>query len=667
MNAPYYFHPAGFPSRWGVIDVGLRCFHHCAMCFTLYMDGTDVPGQGMKNAKFHSKETILGMVDALADNGFLGFCTTGGEPALHPNIVEMVARATERGIASRIITLGQYLGRPMHKLKGNLIDELLAAGLTDFRLSVHEVDEHNFKELTGGSWAKQKANMDYLDSKGFQFMSNTTVTLRNFKRLPSIARELATHGVYNSTLLFMMAHYEHAQEQRAARIQSSYTEAAKYAREFVSILEDAKIPVITRYAPLCTIAGIERTHSGAIGVRYDPHEWMNAIDHKCNPATATPEIVRAMGARLPQVPGAPSDGLELLMAGPNSDFNGIPVVAGRGRPDGISKLFPKQCEGCSAMPVCDGMEPQYLERFGGKEFVPYLGENRGNVIDFARAAYRPSYYVKLKPDADIKSAIAREFQPTRITGSPRVSIIVTCYNYGQYLAECLTSVDLQTYDNIEVIIVDDGSTDNTREVAHEFIKDAYHDQSRPWTYYHQPNSGQPAYPRNKGIELSTGELIICLDADDILMPTYVEECVQALKENPIASIAYTGVTCFGDSDAQWQAPNFDGARLLMQNFITCASMFKKSMWKEVGGYKTYCRGAEDFNFWVQAVGLGHVGVPVPRQLWKYRVHSDGIFLSDVVPNFEEKYRQIVLNNVPLYPPIMVQQAKDGGKITRAVA
>ncbi len=666
MSKGYYFHPAGFPSRWGVLDVGLKCVHECGFCFYLYMDGTDDPTSGMRHAKFHSKDHVLGLVDSLADNGFLGFDITGGEPALHPNIIDIVALAAERGIASRIITLGQFLGRPMHGRKGILIEELIAAGITDFRLSVHECAETEFKALTGGSWAKQKANMDYLDANGFQYMTNTTVNQKNYKRLPLIAKELASHNVYNSTLLFMMAHYQWSQNGHAQEIQSGYVDAAKYAREFVDILEDAKIPVITRYAPLCTIAGLERTHSGAIGVRYDPHEWMNAMDHKLLPENVTPELTRALGARLPQVPGAPSDGLELLMAGPNSEFNGIPIVAGRGRADGISKLFPKQCEGCSAMPVCDGMEPQYLERFGGSEFVPYIGENRGNVIDFARAAYRPSYYVKLQPDADIKSAIAREFEPARITGSPRVSVIVTCYNYGQYLAECLASVEAQTYDNIEVVIVDDGSTDNTRDVAQDFIKDKYHDQSKPWTYYHQPNSGQPAYPRNKGIELSTGELVICLDADDMLMSTYVEECVQALKENPIASIAYTGVTCFGDSNQQWQAPNFDGARLLMQNFITCASMFKKSMWEQVGGYKAYCRGTEDWLLWIEAVGLGHVGVPIPRQLWKYRVHQDGIFMTEVAPNLEAKFRAIVLANPQLYPPPMVALAKSGQDVKRLV-
>lgn len=661
MNNSYYLHPAGYPSRFGVLDVGLKCVHSCGFCFYLYMDGSDDPTAGMRHADFHSKDHVLGLVDSLADNGFLGFDITGGEPALHPNIIDVAARASERQIASRLITLGQFLGRPMHGKKGKLIDELMAAGLTDFRLSVHECEEIPFKALTGGSWEKQKWNMDHLDAKGLQFMTNTTVNQKNFKRLPLIAKEIASHNVYNATLLFMMAHYQWSQNGHAQEIQSGYTEAAKYAREFVAILEDAKIPVITRYAPLCTIAGLERTHSGAIGVRYDPHEWMNAIDHKADPAKMMPEITAGMGRRLNQQAGQPSDGLNLVMG--TGKFGDIDIIGGRGSPNAIQKAFPKECTGCSAMPVCDGIEPQYLERFGGSEFVPYINQDRGNVLDAERLAYRPSYFVKLKPEADIKRVIANAFDPKKISDNPKVSVIVTCYNYGEYLDECLNSVAAQTYDNIEVIIVDDGSTDDTPIISAGFLM-GLSKPDRPWKYIRTENSGQPAYSRNRGIADSIGELILCVDADDILMPTMLEECVQALKKNPDASIAYTGVTTFGESNQQWHAPPFSYETLIQQNFICYASLYKKEIWEATGGYSTNLRGMEDYEQWIKASGLGYRGINIPRQLWKYRVHKDGIFMSEVVPNFETKFRQIVLNNPQLYPPEMVRIAREGKDVPR---
>lgn len=668
MTAPYYLHPAGHPSRWGVLDVGLKCVHSCGFCFYLYMDGSDDPTAGMRHAKFHTREHVIGLVDALADNGFLGFDVTGGEPALHPNIVDIVARATERGIASRIITLGQFLGRPMHGTSGNLIDELLRAGLTDFRLSVHECEEAPFKALTGGSWAKQLANMDHLDAKGFQFMTNTTINQKNYKRLPLIAKEIARHNVYNSTLLFMMAHYTWSRNGHAQEIQSRYTEAGKYAREFVDIIEAAKIAAIVRYAPLCTIAGLERNHVGALGVRYDPHEWMNAMDHKLVPADANQASPSHLAQRYALKAGDPSDGLHLLTG--NGELAGHQIIAGRGPAQAVQKVFPKQCAGCSAMPVCDGVEPQYIERFGGEEFVPYVGVDRGHVVDTARLAYRPAHFVKLAPDADIRGAVARAFVPDALITNPRVSVVVTCYNYGKYLAECLASIKAQTYDNIEVIIVDDASTDEETQkvVAWAATADGASAIGFPRRVIMlAENTGQPAFTRNIGIQASAGDLILCVDADDVLMPTMIEECVQALRQNPDASIAYTGVTCFGDASNQWSTAPFSYERLIMQNFICYASMYRREVWEATGGYRTNVRGMEDYDHWVHAAGLGFRAVPIPRQLWRYRMHQDGLFQSDVVPNFEAKYRQLVLNNWQLYPPNMVAAARAGRDVPREVS
>lgn len=664
MNAKYYLHPPGYPSRFGVVDVGLKCVHECGFCFYLYMDGSSDPTSGMRHAKFHSKEHVLGLVDGLADQNFVGFDVTGGEPALHPNIIDIAERATERGLVSRIITLGQFLQRPMHGRKGKLIDELLAAGLTDFRLSVHECAEEEFKALTGGSWAKQKANMDDLDAKGFQYMTNTTINQKNYKRLPLIAKEIARHNVYNATILFMMAHYQWSENGHAKEIQSRYTDAAKYCREYVDILESNKIPVIVRYAPLCTIAGLEKNHVGAVGVRYDPHEWMNAMDHKLDPEQVTPEITRAMTERVVFPYGEPSDQLHLISV--NGLVGTQEIVGGRGASSTmLRKLFPKECKGCSAMPVCDGVEPQYLERFGGSEFVPYLEDNRGQVLDRERMTYLPAYYVKLQADADMKAVIGRAFAPTPVSANPKVSVIVTCYNYGKYLRECLDSIVAQTYDNLEVHVVDDGSTDDTQEIVAEF---GLSSASRwIWRYTKTAHTGQPAYPRNRGVKESDGELIVCLDADDKLGPTYIEECVQALRRHPECAIAYTGVTCFGDKDEQWIARPFDYGTEIQQNFISCASMYRREVWDAVGGYATNCRGVEDYEFWIKACGAGFVGINVPRQLWFYRVHADGIFSTDVEPNFEDKFRQIVLNNPQLYPPQMVTMAKAGEKVQRLLA
>lgn len=110
--------------------------------------------------------------------------------------------------------------------------------------------------------------------------------------------------------------------------------------------------------------------------------------------------------------------------------------------------------------------------------------------------------------------------------TPLVSIIIPTYNYGHYLAEAIKSALAQTYPKIEIIVVDDGSTDNTREIA----------ESYPVQYYYQRNQGKGA-ALNNGVRLSKGDFFLCLDADDKLAPNYVEKTVkQAMKNHKIGFV-----------------------------------------------------------------------------------------------------------------------------------
>lgn len=104
---------------------------------------------------------------------------------------------------------------------------------------------------------------------------------------------------------------------------------------------------------------------------------------------------------------------------------------------------------------------------------------------------------------------------------PLVSIIITSNNYGRYLSDAIESALKQTYPNIEVIVVDDGSTDNTRGVAQRY----------PVLYFYQQNQGV-AVARNNGIKLSKGEYFVCLDADDKLAPEYVRKTIELMTKNP---------------------------------------------------------------------------------------------------------------------------------------
>ena len=113
----------------------------------------------------------------------------------------------------------------------------------------------------------------------------------------------------------------------------------------------------------------------------------------------------------------------------------------------------------------------------------------------------------------------------RNSSLPEVSVIIPCFNYAHYLIEAVTSVLNQTYQNFEIIIVNDGSTDNFHEVA-ELILSEY-DQNKI-KILSQKNAGQPAIVRNNGIKEAKGKYILCLDADDKIHVNFLEKCVTPL-------------------------------------------------------------------------------------------------------------------------------------------
>jgi pyrroloquinoline quinone biosynthesis protein E len=399
MIAGVSHHPPGKLSRRGVVDVGLKCVHSCAHCFYSYMDGSADQFAGMRHAHWHNRDNMLALVDSLADHGFESFDVTGGEPTIYPHLVEVIARAAGRGLAARIITLGQFLARRDFAL----LEALLDAGLADFRFSLHAVEPEMFRRMTGGQLDLLVAAMDALQRRGFQYVTNTTVTEENCRALPEIARWIAARPeIYQATLLFFMPYYQWSTGPHAGAHRVRYSEIASCMREAVATIEAAGIGCTIRYAPQCTIRGMERNHVGITGVRHDPHEWMNAIDHTADPETLTLAQARAMGAPLPLREWEAGAALQAA----SEAVEGIWAARG-------SKAFPGHpCRGCAAISVCDGVDRAYLAEFGTDELLPYE-RLRGEVVDRARLAYLPAFIAKAAPLADARAAVAEAFREMR--------------------------------------------------------------------------------------------------------------------------------------------------------------------------------------------------------------------------------------------------------------
>jgi hypothetical protein len=350
----------------------------------------------------------------------------------------------------------------------------------------------------------------------------------------------------------------------------------------------------------------------------------------------------------PMIKGSPQEMFQLVAA--SGQLHGTEIVAARGK-DCI-KVFPHSCRGCAMLTACDGVSSSYLGQYGPDELVPYDHAEVAGVLAAQRLGYVPPYLVKTAPDADMRALNRRVMHPYPLPLAPRVSIVITNYNKGELLQRAVRSVLLQTYGNFEVVVVDDGSTDDSMVRLEQtgMLHDARIRLLR------QPNSGQPAGARNAGMFSAEGQLLLPLDADDWIVPTFLDETVAVLRRNPSLSIAYTDAMY--SRHGRVVAADYNFSRLIYQNHLSYCSLFKRQVFEDVGGYRMNVRGVEDWDFWIAAGLQGHFGCRIPRPLFQYTESDDGIFSADVVPNFESKFAAIVLNNAPAYQPDRIAWARE---------
>jgi len=194
-----------------------------------------------------------------------------------------------------------------------------------------------------------------------------------------------------------------------------------------------------------------------------------------------------------------------------------------------------------------------------------------------------------------------------------VSVIILCHNYGEYLAEAIESALGQTHAPLEVIVIDDGSTDDSFAVASRYVPAV--------RILRQPNMGL-VEAHNRGLLESAGEYVTRLDADDVFPPSYVETLLSALLREPAAAYAYSGMRYFGARSGVFRARPFSPALLLAGNFVNSSALVRRSDALAVGGFHANEEGAfEDWDFVLRLLELGKVGVAVQEPLLRYRQHE----------------------------------------------
>ncbi|TCL59365.1 glycosyl transferase family 2 [Kineothrix alysoides] len=196
---------------------------------------------------------------------------------------------------------------------------------------------------------------------------------------------------------------------------------------------------------------------------------------------------------------------------------------------------------------------------------------------------------------------------------PKVSIIMPCYNDGLYIHEAIESVLQQTYKNIELIIIDDGSDE---EDTINILNDLSDERMK---VLHTENL-KPAGARNYGINIASGEYILPVDSDDKIDATYVEKAVKVLQNNPNIGVVYCEADLFGEQNGKWDLPSYSFETMLLDNIVFVTAIFYKSDWEKVGGFNTYMdSGMEDYDFWLSILAVGKEIYQIPEILFHYRI------------------------------------------------
>lgn len=213
--------------------------------------------------------------------------------------------------------------------------------------------------------------------------------------------------------------------------------------------------------------------------------------------------------------------------------------------------------------------------------------------------------------------------------NPFISIIVPCYKQAQYLDECLQSVLDQTYHDWECIIVNDGSPDNTAEVAKKWVS-----KDGRFKYFYKENGGLSS-TRNFGIQKAEGEWILPLDCDDYISNNYLD-LAKSNFDNQNLKVIYCEAEKFGIVNEKWELEEFSLGKLAIKNLIFCSAFFRKEDWESVGGYdENLLHGLEDWDFWISLLKNNGEVLKLNAICFFYRIKNNSM-LVELKNNHEDE-------------------------------
>jgi glycosyltransferase involved in cell wall biosynthesis len=223
-------------------------------------------------------------------------------------------------------------------------------------------------------------------------------------------------------------------------------------------------------------------------------------------------------------------------------------------------------------------------------------------------------------------------------GSPRVSVVLPTYNQAEYLPQALDSVLNQTWRDYELIVVNDGSTDDTPRILHEYQR------RYGFAVIHQENQKLPR-ALNTGFRLARGQYLTWTSSDNVMLPHMMGVLVDALDFNPQVGLVYADwevIDEHGTVIGVVQTFDFDRYLLMRTNYINACFLYRRTCQDAVGLYDPEYIYAEDWEYWLR-ISRSFEIMRVPQVLYQYRIHNSSLTKTDVLAQAEGRsigYRKL---------------------------
>ncbi len=231
---------------------------------------------------------------------------------------------------------------------------------------------------------------------------------------------------------------------------------------------------------------------------------------------------------------------------------------------------------------------------------------------------------------------------------PLISVVIPCYNDGAYLTETVEKVKKQTYKNFEIIIVNDGSTDEKTLQTLELL-------TSPGVQVFHKQNGRMSSARNFGVHHANGTIIAALDADDYFHPSFFEKALIILKEHENVGVVTSYIQMFGDFKKVSKPRGGDAFNFLFSSQCPACAIVRKNCWDEVGGYDEEMKnGYEDWEFYIRITKKGWYVHVIPQKLFYYRQTKKSTHKNFTMPNRAQIINYIIEKHKEWY----IEKLKD---------